>query len=176
MHDLCPREGLIAIGLTSGLDSIACSVVQAAPESEMLYWEVMPGPRKKRGVPPHRRYHAHKLMLDIIFYRWPPAVIALGPPSSDEEKLEWVVLMRTAVFELGRSLKVPVVLFDTDDAIATGLGVVDLHTRGSGLKALVQKQLPDFGSNKKRLILATATAIAGARQARDFASREGNAL
>ena len=167
---------MISIGLTSGLDSIACSVVQVLPSSEMLYWEVMPGPRKKRGVLPHRRYHAHKLMLDMIFDRWPPAVISLGPPSSKDEAIEWIVLMRTGVVELGRSLKIPVMIFDTDVALASALGVADLHSRGNGLKALVHKALPDFGSNKKRVILATATAMAGAHQARDTLSREENAL
>jgi hypothetical protein len=136
----------------------------------MLFWEVMPGPRKKRGVPAHRRYHAHKLMLDMIFYRWPPAVISLGPPSSNDEPFEWVVLMRTAVFELGRSLKVPVTLFDDDAALAHGLGAIELGARGNGLKALVQKQMPTFGSNKRRVILATATAMAGATQVRNTMS------
>lgn len=155
---------MIAIGLTSGLDSISCSVVQVLPDAEMLYWEVMPGPRKKRDVTPPRRYHAHKLMLDIILYRWPPSVIALGPPSSDGERIEWVVLMRTGVVELGRSLGIPVMIFDSDSAVAAGLGARDIHARGSGLKALVKRALPDFESNKKRVILATATAMAGAHQ------------
>ena len=163
MHDQSPKEALIAIGLTSGLGSIACSVLGVSSGPEMLFHEVMPGPRKRRDVPAHRRYKAHKLMLDIIFYRWPPTVIALGPRSSEEEPLEWVVLMRTAMFELGRSLRVPVVLFDTDEAVARGLGAHDLG-RGNGLKSLVRKQMGSFTSNKRRVILATATAMAGATQ------------
>lgn len=152
---------MIAIGFTSGLDSIACSVVDVSSDPSALWWEVMPGPRKKRGVTPIRRYHAHKLMFDIIFDRWPPGVIAIGPASTEDEPLESVVLMRTAMFELGRSLRVPVQLFDRDEDIGRALGVSDLR-RGNGLKSLVKKQINSFASNKPRVIRATATAMAGA--------------
>ncbi len=152
---------MIAIGFTSGLGSIAYSVVDVSSAPEVLWWEVMPGPRKKRGdLPANRRYRAHKLMMDIIFDRWPPMIIALGPPSTEHEPLEWVVLMRTAVFELGRSLRVPVVLFDTDEDVGRGLGARDL-SRGNGLKSLVRRQVSTFSSNKRRVVLATATAMAG---------------
>lgn len=153
---------MIAIGFTSGLDSVACSVVEFSPETDVLWWEVMPGPRKKRKVSPMRRYHAHKLMFDIIFDRWPPAVIAVGPPSAPTEPLEWVVLMRTAMVELGRSLRVPTVIFDTDRDVGRALGARDL-SRGNGLKSLVKRQIESFSSNKPRVVLATATAMAGAR-------------
>lgn len=166
------REILIAIGLTSGLGSIAYSVLAVSSETpDLLWWEVMPGPRKRRNVPPSRRYHAHKLMLDMIFDRWPPAVIALGPRSTDDEPLEWVTFMRTAIFSLGKSLRVPVVLFDSDERIATGMGADDI-SRGNGLKTLIKKQMPDFTSNKRRVVLATATAMAAAIQVRNSMSRE----
>lgn len=152
---------MIAIGFTSGLDSIAYSVIDVSVEFEVLRFEVMAGPRKKRGVTPVRRYKAHKLMFDIIFDRWPPGVIALGPPSSGDEALESVVLMRTAMFELGRSLRVPTVLFDRDEDLGRGLGARDL-SRGNGLKSLVKRHIDSFSSNKKRVVLATATAVAGA--------------
>jgi len=136
-------------------------VLAVDERAEMVFKEVMPGPRKKRAVPAHRRYGAHKLMFDIIFDRWPPGVIALGPPSTADEPLEWVVFMRSAVFELGKSLRVPVVLFDTDESLARGLGAT--QTRGGGgLKALIRQQIPSFSSNKRRVILSTATAMAGA--------------
>ncbi len=160
---------MIAIGFTSGLDSIACSVVEVSAESEVIWCEVMPGPRKRRDVTAIRRYHAHKLMFDIIFDRWPPTVISLGPPSEKDEPLEWVVLMRTAMFELGKSLRVPVQLYDTDSAIARGLGSTNGRGSGSGLKTLIQQQMPDFTSNKRRVILSTATAMAGALQIRNGA-------
>jgi hypothetical protein len=44
--------------------------------------------------------------------------------------------------------------------------------RPSGLKTLIRKQMPDFNSNKRRVILATATAMAGAIQVRSSMSRE----
>lgn len=162
---------MIAIGLTSGLGSIAYSVLAVSPEHEMLYSEVMPGPRKRRGVSQHRRYNAHRLMLSMIFERWPPAVIGLGPASTDDEPLEWIAFMRAAIFEVGKALHVPVVLFDTDERIAQGLGARDLR-RGSGLKSLIRRELPEFTSNKRRVILATATAMAGATQIQNTLSRE----
>ena len=167
---------MIAIGLTSGLQSIAYSVLAVEQDgADLLYWEVMPGPRKRRAVPPGRRYHAHRLMLSMIFERWPPAVIGLGPPSSDEEPMEWVAFMRTGLFEMGRFTGVPVVLFDTDDHLLTGLGEPELGRR-NGLKTLIRRQLPTFSSNKKRVILATATAMAGATRVRNTLSREERAL
>lgn len=100
-------------------------------------------------------------MFEILFDRWPPGVIALGPPSSTEEPLEWIVFMRTAMFELGKSVNVPVVLYDSNDSIARALGGV--RGRG-GLRSLIKKHCPAFSSNKPRTILSTATAIAGAVQ------------
>ncbi len=166
------QESLIAIGFTSGLASVACSVLAVGDRPEMIFKEVMPGPRKKRAVPASRRYHAHKLMFDMIFDRWPPAVIALGPPSTPDEPLEWVVFMRTAMFELGKSLRVPVVLFDTDEEVARGLGMAQGRSGGGGLKALIRRQLPTFSSNKRRVILSTATAMAGATRIRSSMTEE----
>ena len=168
-----PREILIAIGLTSGLGSIAYSVLALSSEPDLLWWEVMPGPRKRRNVSASRRYHAHKLMLDMIFDRWPPTVIALGPRSTDDEPIEWVTFMRTAIFSLGQAIRVPVVLFDTDLQIALGMGVEDTSR---GLKTLVRQQMPTFNSNKRRVIVATAAAIAGATQVRNTLSREERAV
>ncbi len=160
-----PR-GLITIGLTSGLGSIACSVLAVSDNKVKKVWsEVMSGPRKRRDVPHQRRYHAHKLMLDIFFDRWPPGVIALGPPSEKTEPIEWIVFMRSAVFELGKSLRVPVVLFDTDAALSRALGAAE-GRGGTGLKALIRREMPRFSSNKRRVILSTATAMAGATQFR----------
>lgn len=169
-HKRCARsltqESLIAIGFTSGLGSIACSVITASSEPEEVWSEVMAGPRKKRSVSHYRRWGAQRLMFEIIFDRWPPRLIALGPPSDADEPIEWVVFMRSAVFELGKSINVPVRLFDTDDDLAIGLGAAH-RGRGAGLKTLIQKQLPDFTSNKRRVILSTATAMAGALQIRN---------
>lgn len=166
MQDHCPKEGLFSIGLTSGLGSVAYSVLEG---TKVRGWEVMPGPRKKRQVSAYRRYKAHRLMFEAIFMRWPPAVIGLGPPSSEEESVEWVMFMRTAVLELGKSVGIPVVLFDTDKHLIAALHNNNVRP-GSGLKALVRCQVPRFRSNKKRVILATATALAAAAhiEARDF--------
>lgn len=137
----------------------------------MIWWEVMPGPRKRRNVHHVRRYHAHRYILETVFHRWPPAVIGLGPPSTDDEPIEWVAFMRAAIFQFGSALHVPVVLFDTDQHVAQGLGVPRLGPSG-GLKSLIRKQMPEFSSNKRRVILATATAMAGAVQIQNTMSRE----
>jgi hypothetical protein len=110
-------------------------------------------------------------MLDIFFDRWPPGVIALGPPSDKQEPIEWIIFMRTAIFELGKSLQVPVLLFDSDEAIARTLGA-RTRGRGSGLKALIRRKMPGFGSNKRRVILSTATALAGVAQYKQIHHQE----
>lgn len=162
---------MFSIGLTSGLYSIAYSALELSPRPKVLGWEVMPGPRKKRDVSHYRRYKAHRLMFEAIFLRWPPTVIGLGPPSSEEEPLEWVTFMRTAVFELGKSVGIPVVLFDTDENLSRALAL-ESGRASSGLKTLIQKQMPHFKSNKRRVILATATALAGAAHLRARQSME----
>lgn len=161
MHDYLPKSGLIAIGLTSGLSSIACSVLMVGDRTRVVHSEVMAGPRKRRGVPHQRCYRAHRLIFDVIFERWPPGVIALGPPSEKDEPIEWVIFMRSAMFELGKSLNVPVQLYDHESSILRTLNRPDER---SGLKTLIKRQLPEFRSNKRRIILSTATAMAGARQ------------
>jgi len=154
------QDALIAIGFTSGLGSIACSVLSANDgEYESLWSEVLSGPRQKRGVSHHRRYKAHRLMFEIFFDRWPPAVIALGPPAAKDEPLEWVIFMRTAMFELGKSVGVPVICFEDDASIARALAP---DAPRAGLKGLIRQNLPGFASNKRRTILSTGSAMAGA--------------
>ncbi len=165
-------KGLFSIGLTSGLGSVAYSVLEVSTGPEMLGWEVMPGPRKKRDVSQWRRYKAHRRMFEAIFDRWPPSVIGLGPPSTADEPPEWVIFMRTAVLELGKYVGIPVVLFDTDKHLVRVLSA-EAGYASLGLKTLVQKQMPGFVSNKRRVILATATALAGAAHLRARESMEG---
>lgn len=163
---------MISIGLTSGLGSIAYSVVTLSSAMKLTDFEVMPGPRKKRNVPKERRYRAHSFMFDAIFSRWPPAVIGLGPPSSDDEPDEWVSFMRTSVAALGGWRRVPVFVFDTPRHVARRLGAED-DSRGNGLKSLIKNHMGrPFPSNERRVILATATALAAAIQVRETASRE----
>lgn len=128
-------------------------------DSQVVWSEVLSGPRKKRGVSHHRRYNAHRLMFEAFFDRWPPTVIALGPPGSSTEPLEWIVFMRTAMFELGKSVGVPVLCYEDDAALAQVLGP---DAPRAGLKTLIQRRLPVFASNKRRTILSTAAAMAGA--------------
>lgn len=162
---------MFSIGLTSGLGSVAYSVLSVSPGPKVLGWEVMPGPRKKRDVSHYRRYKAHRLMFEAIFLRWPPTIIGLGPPSTADEPIEWVTFMRTAVFELGKAVGIPVVLFDTDEHLSRALAL-ESGRASVGLKTLVQKQMPRFKSNKRRVILATATALAGAAHLRARQSME----
>lgn len=183
---------MITIGLTSGLGSIAASIISVSDRclwicsecgergndgefcaecghdkahddieysAQVLWSEVLSGPRKKRGVSHHRRYRSHKLMFEAFFDRWPPAVIALGPPSTNTEPIEWVIFMRTAMFELGKSLNVPVLVYEDDKALVRELGD---PTQRAGLKTILRSKLPEFTSNKRRTILSTATAMAGA--------------
>jgi hypothetical protein len=84
--------------------------------------------------------------------------------------------MRAAIFEVGKWRRIPVALFDTDERLALSLGADGRAVRGSGLKTLIRKQMPGFSSNKPRIILATATAMAGAIQVRNTLSREERAL
>jgi len=153
-------ESLFAIGLTSGLGSIAYSVVAVSSDPMVKRFEVMPGPRKKCNEP-HRRYKAHRLMFEIIFDRWPPAVIGLGPPANAKEPLEWIAFMRAAVFEMCKPLQLPVVLFDTDQHLKQCLGAPSPRG-GPSLKKLLQRELPSFRSDKQSMIRATASAIGGA--------------
>lgn len=183
---------MITIGFTSGLGSIAASIISVSDRTlwlcsecdepgndgefcaecghdktaldteytaQVLWSEVLSGPRQKRGVSHHRRYRSHRLMFEAFFDRWPPAVIALGPPSTNDEPLEWIVFMRTAMFELGKSINVPVLVYEDDKALVRQLG--DPLAR-AGLKTLLKSRLPEFSSNKRRTILSTATAMAGA--------------
>ena len=152
---------MISVGLTSGLGAIACSILATrGGESEVLHFEVLQGPRKKRDVPQHKRYRAHMLMFEAFFDRWPPGVIALGPPASPSEPIEWIIFMRTAMFELGKSVGVPVLCYEDAGSIARALGIQS-HTR-TGLRELIQQRLPMFTSNKPRNILSMASAMAGA--------------
>lgn len=126
---------------------------------------------RMEGVSPYKRFHALRLVLSVVLERDPPAVIALGPPSVKAEPLEWVMFMRASILEMGKWSGVPVLIFDTEDDVARALGA-ESAGRGSGLKTLLRKKLGHFASNERRVILATATSLAGALREKDRKARE----
>ncbi len=143
---------------------MACTIVAAGVDGDQVrrvHTEVLPGPRKDRDVSNAKRYKAHRLMFEILFERWPPGVIALGPPVDPREPIEWIVFMRTAMFELGKGINVPILLFDDESAIARALGSGGARI---GLKRLIKRYCPAFNSNKRRNVISTAAAVAGAVQ------------
>ena len=163
VHHGQPRAPLISIGFTSGLSSIGYSVLSLGEKSSELTDSDLLNGTRNHGVSGAKRLYTHMLIVGTVLERFPPAVIAVGPPVSRNEPEEWVMLMRAGIFAAGYALKIPVLVFENDYALVRAMGATG-NGRGNGIKFMIEKTLArPFRSNERRLLLATATAAAAYR-------------
>ena len=111
------------------------------------------------------------MIMGVVFDRDPPAVLALGPPLDPEEPGRNVDSVRTVLLSLAMGLRARVVSFDTEEDIREALTVHygdDMTVGARGLGKAVRCSLATaLPSKNRRVLLATATALAGAFQIKD---------
>jgi hypothetical protein len=140
-------------------EPIDCDVVHSTGHGETApVWKVGKSAR------------VHHMIMGVVFGRDPPAVLALGPPLDPSEPGRSVEAVRTVLLSLALGLRARVVAFDTErdvrDALTDHYG--DEMTIGErGLRKAVRCSLASpLPSKNRRVVLATAVALAGAFRVR----------
>lgn len=156
---------MIALGITPGIRSLGYCVLQVNQNrrAELVDTDVLHAGRR---TPAHdaadvaRRTRSHHLILDVVLRRNPPAVIALGPSADAKEPPEHVGLVRLGLVALGSALAVRVVDLGSQEAILEALSTTTSKGLATRLRTVI------VGGNAvprdRRLLLATAAAVAGA--------------
>jgi len=104
-----------------------------------------------------KRANVHRLILDVVRERYPPTLIAIGPPNRENEPADHVAAAREMLHLLARFLSIPTITLDTDDISR----VLKKHRRESLARAVERRLETPIGGDRW-VVLATATALVGA--------------
>lgn len=138
---------------------VDCDVVHSTGHSETApIWKIS------------RSARVHHMIMGVVFDRDPPAVLALGPPLDPGEPGRSVEAVHTVLLSLAMGLRARVVSFQTERDVREALSAHygDEMTIGErGLRKAVRCSLSaSLPSKNRRVVLATATALAGAFRVR----------
>lgn len=167
--------GVLVLGVSPGLASCAYSVL-SLPKPELkaipVDMDVLHGTGRSEAalaweITKSARVHA--LVMGVVLERQPPAVLSFGPGigGEPERHVEAVVTMLT---DLGRLFGARIVTFQDEDEIRTELEVA--LGRGQrvgirGIRAAVNGMLTErLPTGNRKVMIATAIALAGARRVR----------
>jgi hypothetical protein len=104
-----------------------------------------------------RRTHVHHMILGLIFERHTPALVVLGPPSKLKEPPEHTQAVRMLLRVIAEGMRVPVVELPEKDEMISALGADQRSWR----RTVDERLRSPMSSHDRRIVLATATAIAG---------------
>lgn len=161
---------MIALGIAPGLQALAYSVLSypsGAKQAELLDADTL---RAGRAISPAasldlmRRFRAHSLILDVVLDRHPPAIIVLGPPANPHEAPEAIGVVRLALFAIGQTFGVRVLDLGDPKALYAALGVSQSRALTGEFRDGIAGDV--VVPRDKRILVATAAAIAGARMVR----------
>lgn len=155
---------MIALGIAPGLRALGYAVLHfnGAPRAELLDADVLHAGRGitvRDAMDAARRIHAHRLILDVVLQRNPPAVMVLGPQADAAEPPEHVAVVRLGLMALGQAFRIEVIDLHDLDALHEALGVDGPKGVAPLLRTLVKG--PSAAPRDRRLLLATAAAVAG---------------
>lgn len=142
-----------------------------APRAELLDSDVLHAGRGisvRDAVDAARRIHAHRLILDVVLARNPPAVMVLGPQAEPSEPPEHVAVVRLGLMALGQAFNVRVVDLHDHAALYAALGIDGAKALAPCLRESVSG--PGAVVRDRRILFATAAAVAG-RVSRNPAGR-----
>jgi len=159
---------VIALGISPGLRALGYAVlhINGAPRAELIDSDVLHAGRGisvQNAIDVARRVHAHRLVLDVVLDRNPPAVVVLAPQADPREAPEHIALVRLGLMALGQAFRVPILDLHDPEALYAALGVEGSKGVASTLRDAVRG--PSAVSRDRRVLLATAAAVAGWRQA-----------
>lgn len=112
-----------------------------------------------------KRCRVHQLVLSVVFERHLPAVLSIGPPLDRKEPPEHVAAVETLLRAIATGLGLEVHSFGTERDL---LNALDPKPTGKQIGRQVNKILDrPLTSRDRRVVLATATALAAVRDRLD---------
>lgn len=160
---------MIVVGISPGLGALAYSALGWSPRSpdslDALDSDIIHAGRQLKAgsaLQIARRCRAHHLMLDVVFGRYPPAIVAIGPQLNRRELPEHVAAIRVLIQGISMALTIP--LYDFGDRKDL-LDALDAKQKGLAW-AVDQKLNGSLGSRDRRIVLATGAALAAINTSR----------
>lgn len=154
---------MIVLGVAPGLSELAYSVLAfhaAADQADPIDADVLHagrGPTPNNPFHIAKRSHVHHMILGVIAERHTPALFVLGPACRTKEPTEHVESVRLVLRVIAMGIQIPVIDLSDKLEMVRALGA-DQRSWRSSVDALLRRPL---GSADRRIVLATATAVAG---------------
>jgi hypothetical protein len=160
---------VIALGISPGLKALGYAVLHfhGGPRAEVVDSDVLHAGRGinvSNAIDVARRVHAHRLVLDVVLSRNPPAVVVLAPQADPRELPEHIALVRLGLMAIGQAFQVQVVDLHDPETLYMALGIDSSKGVASVLRGSVKG--PTAVPRDRRVLLATAAAVAGWREGR----------
>ncbi len=157
---------MIALGISPGLRALGYAVlrVNGAPRAELVDSDVLHAGRGitvQNALDVARRVHAHRLVLDIVLARNPPAIVVLAPQADPKEPPEHIALVRLGLMALGQAFQVQILDLHDPETLYATLGIAGSKGLAGVLRNAVKG--PSAVARDRRVLLATAAAVAGWR-------------
>lgn len=151
----------IVLGIAPGLRSLAYSVmsVEGSTLTPVDHDILLGGHFKKSIATLAKKAYAHALILDVVFERNPPTVLAIGPACNAGEPLDHLDAVRTMLSLISGQFGVRVTSID-EPLMHSALGLGAKETLG---RAVTRTLGGPLDSSDRRLVLAVGIALAGAR-------------
>lgn len=151
---------MLVLGVAPGLDALAYSVVWwqdggqvVTVDADVLRCRPLSLESK---LNPNKRARVHQLLISVVTERFPPTQIVIGPqldPREPELHVQATLMMLRAV---AAAASVPVARIESEGELFERLGA-----RPPRLGPAVQRRLTSpLGTRDRRIVLATATAVA----------------
>lgn len=153
---------VVILGIAPGLKSIAYSVLSVTSGQDgkvtTVDHDVLLGGRLNSLANLAKKAYVHALVLDVVFERDPPEVLAIGPACNPKEPLPHVWAVRVMLSELAHKFGVRVV--DVDEALMTS--TLDPSPRESLARCVNRRLGSPLDSDDRRLVMAVGVAMTGA--------------
>lgn len=151
----------IVLGIAPGLKSLAYSVMSSAGTSlSPIDHDILLGGHLKKSLADlSKKAYAHALILDVVFERNPPAVLAIGPACNAGEPPEHLWAVRTMLEALAGNFGVRIASLD-ESRMQEALNQGPKETLGRAVNRAVGAP---SDSSDRRLVLADGIAVAAAR-------------
>lgn len=154
-----PRDPrVIILGITPGLKSLAYSVMNVSGPPEVIDHDILLGGRIEDSLTAiAKKAYVHALILDVVFERDPPLVLAIGPPCNRKEPPAHIAAVQLMLVTLARKFGVRITSLDE-----TLMNTILTPSPRESLQRVVSRRLgTPLDSSDRRIVLASAIALAG---------------
>lgn len=166
---------MIVLGVAPGLAKLAYAVLsfRGGSAAEPIDCDVLHSTGHSETAPMWKigkSARVHHMIMGVVLDRHPPAALSIGPPLDPKEPTRHVEPVRSLLMSVAMGLRARVVTFETERDLRRSFSRhygEDMHVGERGLRRAVRCALASpLPTKDRRVMLATATALAGAFEIR----------